>query len=430
MPKQPLSLDFLIIGGGVSGLSCAIGLRRSGHRVVVLDKEATYSDQAGPRRMVPNLSKIFYHWGLGKQLKEITYKTELFELYLFETGQHLSLWKDDEELLNETGGDLLFVNHDDLRRVLGEYAASLGVTIRTSAWVESVDVAATSVTLQSGETLRADIIVGADGPSGVTRGVLAGPNEQSIHVANLCAYSASIPKNDIMTDPDLANFYTLEPVSIFKTGRCKRSHLSDKAEFNVYLYHLGNERFLEISNAKLKELTASSLPMLRRLVKRVTPGEPLPIYEYKELEDWVSHRLVLIGEAAHPLPIGSAQACPLAVEDGAVLGKLFSHLKREDQISGFLAAFQELRQARTYPLMRQAFGAMRMLTLPADEQETYRREMHASEHQVITDIKEMPHWHEVADIFSYNAEDDADNWWVSWGLLKERAEGIEVESPF
>jgi heterodisulfide reductase subunit A-like polyferredoxin len=37
--QAKLSIVFFIIGGGISGLACAIALRRVGHRVVVLEQD-------------------------------------------------------------------------------------------------------------------------------------------------------------------------------------------------------------------------------------------------------------------------------------------------------------------------------------------------------------------------------------------------------
>jgi salicylate hydroxylase len=37
--QAALTIDFLIMGAGVSGLACAIALQRVGHRVVIIERE-------------------------------------------------------------------------------------------------------------------------------------------------------------------------------------------------------------------------------------------------------------------------------------------------------------------------------------------------------------------------------------------------------
>ena len=45
-PKQAsLVVNFLIVGAGLAGLACAVALRRVGHRVVVLEKDAAICGQ-------------------------------------------------------------------------------------------------------------------------------------------------------------------------------------------------------------------------------------------------------------------------------------------------------------------------------------------------------------------------------------------------
>ena len=104
---------------------------------------------------------------------------------------------------------------------------------------------------------------------------------------------------------------------------------------------------------------------LRSVLRHATRARRLPFKQFEQLEDWVhdDKPLVVIGEAAHPFTVrhkepmvwrrltnlsqpGSLQGPAMAVEDAAVLGKLFSHLNTKEQIESFLYAFQDLRQAR------------------------------------------------------------------------------------
>lgn len=67
----------------------------------------------------------------------------------------------------------------DLRGLLYEKAQSLGAEIRTGCIVSSIDSEARTVTLASGESLTADVIIAADGPSGVGRTALIGRETES-----------------------------------------------------------------------------------------------------------------------------------------------------------------------------------------------------------------------------------------------------------
>ncbi|KAF8147414.1 hypothetical protein K438DRAFT_1989644 [Mycena galopus ATCC 62051] len=145
---------------------------------------------------------------------------------------------------------------------------------------------------------------------------------------------------------------------------------------------------------------------LKNLGPLMPPPRRFPIFEYPALKDWVdaTAHLVVVGAAAHPIPAGSSQYYAMGVEDGAVLAKLFSHLHTQDQISQFLYAFQDLRQPRCETV---ATGAHRF--------------------EVSDGGEETPEWEEIKTVFGCEAEDEADNWWVSWGLPKQRSLGTSID---
>lgn len=60
----------------------------------------------------------------------------------------------------------------DIRKFLYELGHEAGAKYRANAKVVSVDVSGSSVTLESGEVLKADVIIGADGRHGLCRQLL------------------------------------------------------------------------------------------------------------------------------------------------------------------------------------------------------------------------------------------------------------------
>ena len=130
---------------------------------------------------------------------------------------------------------------------------------------------------------------------------------------------------------------------------------------------------------------------------------------------------------------GANQSCALSVEDGAVLATLFSHLRTEDQIGNFLWAFQDLRQPRCDSVTAKENGILYYMTMPPGEHQEMRdNSMRAKRDaglgilQASEEQEESPQWVELKEIFGYDAEDEANNWWVAWGLLRERSKGLDV----
>ena len=122
----------------------------------------------------------------------------------------------------------------------------------------------------------------------------------------------------------------------------------------------------------------------------------------------------------------------MAVEDGAVLAKLFSHLSEERQIESFLYAFQELRQSRTRSVRASEFGNAFFMAMPVCEQSRQRDEgMRMLGEKGLNvleggDGEASGAWDEIRTVFGYDCEDEADDWWVQWGLLRERALGRQA----
>lgn len=104
----------------------------------------------------------------------------------------------------------------------------------------------------------------------------------------------------------------------------------------------------------------------------------------------------------------------MAIEDGAVLAKLFSHLTHDDQVGSFLWAFQDLRQARCESARQEEMGHLFYMTMPPGTmQEERDRELRSRYAAGISALSggeggTADQWEGIKVIFGYDAEDEAE----------------------
>ncbi|KAF8626592.1 hypothetical protein AX17_006510 [Amanita inopinata Kibby_2008] len=435
-----LSIDFIVVGGGIAGLACAIGLRRAGHRVLVLEKSPVIGQAVGGYRLPPNLTKILYRWGLEAELAEISVKSSGVDFWLSNTGEYMGSHEWEEEMFHDLQGDYIAAHYSDLQKLLYKAALSSGAQVRLGSHVVFVDGANRMVTLDSGDVLEADMIIGADGRNGVSK---------SIVVENLTEpkpkwmlYNMTIPIDSMMEDPELCSFCT--PQKLHTTHLWSGNHfaaatflLGGTREFALQLsikHDQHDDSQGPLTTTAIKECLGDNCdPRLVKLVEMSSPPTCLPSNEYEELEDWVHEdgRVVLVGDAAHPMPAGANQEIATGVEDAALLARLFSRLYSEDQIPIFLLAFQELRQTRCELMHQRALTNMSMLMLPSGSEKDARDEMFRARRDAgVSVFDESTLWTELVETFWYEPEDAADDWWLQWGVWLQRSIGLDIGGLF
>ena len=126
----------------------------------------------------------------------------------------------------------------------------------------------------------------------------------------------------------------------------------------------------------------------------------------------------------------------MGVGDSAVLARLFAHLHDKSQIPNFLHAFQELRSKRSRDVLDLDLSNNVFMLLSdengAKERDRILRARHDAGREDVFEVGEedgvSETWGENWRVFGYDAEDDADGWWVQWGLMHERAKGEDLRT--
>lgn len=120
------------------------------------------------------------------------------------------------------------------------------------------------------------------------------------------------------------------------------------------------------------------------------------------------------------------------IEDAAVLGVLLSRLRDHSQIPSLLYGYQDLRQPRLNTILDLEGANHFLLMLPPGQDrdlrnEAWKRWKAAAEARGDAEIEEgelEKQFADVCEVWGYDAIDAAEDWWVHWGMLRERASGL------
>ncbi|KAM5538702.1 hypothetical protein V8D89_007731 [Ganoderma adspersum] len=428
--QATLPISFLVIGGGIAGLACALALRRVGHHVLVLEREDRSSARGDSGvRLPPNLSKILFHWGLRDILTSKSSITKRLIFMRYETGEMLGehIW--DVDMLRETRGLFMMLAHSELYDILYEAAIERGAQVRYNANVVELDPQEATVRLETGEELSADVLVGADGEHGLCRPAVVGENAPG-DLTGLALFDTVVPSKEVPVYAERIREWHGQ-FAAFGSGHAIVAYPirgTEDIAFQFYAPDGGHEgKYGDKPSVDVPSIVDGINPELAAVAKFARKAVRVSIRQHRDLDDWVHDdgRLVLIGEAAHPFPPSTIQGTAMAVEDGAVLAKLFSHISEERQIESFLYAFQELRQERVKAVRQGEFGSVLYMTaageMAAARDAGMRAKAAAGKNVLEGDGDAESIWEEYRVVFGYDCEDEADDWWVQWGMLRERA---------
>lgn len=329
----------LIVGGGIGGLATAIGLKRMGLDVEIIEKK--------------NINKV-YHVGiivqgnfiaamgaLGIAEKAIAcgFPYEEFESYTFR-GEHL-FSSPPLRFGNSNYPGYLGLTRPALHKILTEEVDALGVPIRLGVTCSEIDNSrdAAVVSFSDGTRKSFDLVVGADGIASDTRKYVLQP-EQVPEYTGQGVWRYNIPRPDWLRGmkvyrgvPDQAVGLvplTADMMYLFCVRREDRSKrfdedkLADELRSRLELY--------EGPVADIRHhITESSLVVYRPLESLIAD------------KPWHKDRIVLIGDAVHASTPHLGQGAALAVEDAVVLSE---ELGKGQDIETALTSFTERRYGR------------------------------------------------------------------------------------
>jgi 2-polyprenyl-6-methoxyphenol hydroxylase-like FAD-dependent oxidoreductase len=316
----------IVVGGGIAGLSAAIGLRRSGHEVVVLERAPRIDPIGAGLTLFANAMSALGRLGMRDAVAAHGAPAKRSAI-LTREGRELA--QVPQDLLEGT----IAVHRADLQR---ELAAAAG-EVRLGAEITAVEQDDDRVVARGadGSKERGDLLVGADGLSSVVRSAIV---EARLRYAGYTAWRGVSPVQ-------------MEAGRVTESwGVGERFGLVDIGRGRTYWFATKNA-----PEGEPDEPEGKKAEILRRfsgwhepiaaIADSADEGAILrnDVYYLEPLPRWSERRVVLVGDAAHATTPGVGQGAAQAIEDAVVLA---DQVAANGELATALREYEAIRRPR------------------------------------------------------------------------------------
>lgn len=338
-------LSIAVVGAGMGGLAVAATLRRVGIDAQVYEQASRFTRIGAGIQMMPNSMKVLRGIGIEQRLRETSfapYSHLNCDAYTGELTRELPM---PENLYNAPylcmhRADL----HDALASAVPERIVHLGKKLI------GLDQSNRRVTLhfEDGSSVTSDAVVGADGVHSVVRDIVVGPDEP-VHKGRI-AYRAVFPAR-LMGGFDIGPSRT----KWWGSDRHIVIYYTTKAKSEVYFVTsvpepaewLTRESWSARGDVReLRQAYEGFHQDVRNVLEACPDCHKWAILEREPLPRWSDGRVVLLGDAAHPMTPYMAQGAATSIEDAAILSRCLDDVKGED-IEGAFRRYEMHRKPRT-----------------------------------------------------------------------------------
>ena len=328
----------LVIGGGFSGMSAAIQLRKSGVDVDLVEIDPGWRSYGAGITIGGPALRAFRTIGVLSELKSHGAMTE--GLDLFTAQGHLIAQvptpRSAETDVPGTGGIMRPV----LAKILAEATRASGTNVRLGCTCTGLTQSDgyVEVTFSDGRHGRYDLVVGADGLNSVTRKAVF-PDAPPPRYTGQGVWRAVAPREGIER-------------AAMALGKRTKAGYNPVSATEMYLFvtedrptntHVPDEELLPQLRGLLEEF---SFPVIRRIADSLGPTSLIcyrPLESLLMPKPWWRGRIVLIGDAVHATTPHLAAGAGIGVEDAIVLAQ---ELAAAASVDVAMRAFQERRWER------------------------------------------------------------------------------------
>lgn len=338
--------EIAICGGGVGGLTAALALIKTGHKVTVFERAEKFLRIGADVNLTPNAVKALDGLGIGDALRQTAARPTYRISRTWDTGEETSRLPMSKAAEEKYGAPQLTIHRGDLLQAMEQAIDARCIRLGHHAVAVDVDGERPVVAFADGNTESFDLVIGADGIHSAVRTSLFGTDAPEF--TGLVSYRSVITSKDVdvpnldcftkwwgpTSDMQIVTFPLLRGEELFIFATTSQPEWTDESWT------------MPGDVEELRAIYADFHPEVQEILAACASVTKSALYVREPFMHWSRGGATILGDAAHPMVPFMAQGACMAIEDAIVLARSIEGASLAE-IPLRLKAYEKLRKPRT-----------------------------------------------------------------------------------
>ena len=343
---MPIQTQIAVIGAGLGGAAAAALLQQAGFQVDVFEQAPAFSRIGAGIHMGPNVMRVFRQLGMDDAVVAMGSKPDFWFSRDGRSGEYLSRIRLGAFAEKEYGAPYVTIHRGDLHALQVSLLRPENLHFGRRLDAVADNGAGVELSFADGTRVTADIVIGADGINSKVREALLGEEKPN--------YSGWVAHRAVISSDKLRR-YGLDFEDCVKWWFEDRHMMvyHTTADRSGYYYVTGvphpawdfDGAFVPSSREEMRQSFAGCHPVVEALIDASDEVTKWPLLNRKPLPVWSEGRMVLLGDACHPMKPHMAQGAAMAIEDAAMLARCLGETGTGNHASAF-ALYEANRRDR------------------------------------------------------------------------------------